>query len=391
MPGVLNSLKSHWPEAVWRLALIVAACAAAGLVWEHVSGRSMYFCEVAGGGCLEAVNHPLSMILGVPAAVWSMAVYPLLWACPPSRWRCLSFRLTALLGSIILLAGSLFYLYIMYRDMVVPCPLCISVHISHLLLFVVVCRYFFVNRRGGVVADARPLSRVCSIPVSVLVSLLIPLLGYVLTVGISGTRSLTMPLSALEPMLSRSINPDYNNYFPSRSYEFVAGSRSAPYRLTIIGSLACRHCRRFLRGLADLPLRVKSNISITFIPFPLCSRCNPRADNSTALRVERCLLAARTLARQRAGKFWPWFRLVDEAPGRVQRRLLGTTKDYRIIKDSMTSLAGIPITAIPTLIWQGHILPPLTDMDARQLLTILLKIEAKIRRDTPPVDNCGSC
>ncbi len=390
MPRAINSLKSHWAAAIWRLALIVAACAAVGLVWEHMSGRSMYFCEVVGGGCLEAVNHPFSMILGLPAAVWSMAVYPLLWACPPSHWRQLSCRLTAVLGSIILLSVSLFYLYIMYRDMVLPCPLCITVHVSHLLLFVVVCRYLFVNRRSGV-ANARRLPRVWSIPLPVLISLFIPLLGYVLTVGISGTRSLAMPLSALEPLLNRTINPDYNNYFPSRSYEFVAGSRAAQYRLTIIGSLACRHCRNFLRGLTNLPLRLKEKVSITFIPFPLCSRCNPRADDSTAPRAERCLLAARTLAWQQEGKFWPWFRLVDEAPGRMQRRLFGTTKDYQIIKDSMTTLTGIPIAAIPTLIWQGHILPPLADVDARQLLTVLLKIEAKIRRDTPPVDNCGSC
>ena len=380
---------------VWRLALIVAAGAAAGLIWEHVSGRSMYFCALAGGGCLEALNHPLSTISGLPAAVWSMAVYPLLWACPPSRWRQLSFRLTALCGSIILAAGSLFYLYIMYRDMVMLCPLCITVHISHLLLFVVVCRYFVVNRRSGGVTFAPPPLKAGRaawfIPAPVLISLLVPLLGYVLIAETPGAKSLAMPLSALEPLLSRTVNPDYNSYFPARSYELIAGSSSAPYRLTIIGSLSCRHCRNFLRGLADLPLKIKAEVSIAFIPFPLCSRCNPRADDSSAPRVERCLLAAGTLARQREGRFWPWFRLVDEAPGRMQRRLSGTAGDFQTVQNSMAALAAIPITAIPTLIWQGHILPPLVNINVRQLLTILLKIELKMRQAAPPVDNCRSC
>jgi len=348
------------------------------LAWGTAPGRAVLFCA-ADSGCGAAARHPAATWAGLPVAVWALALYLLLWPCGPDRWFDAGRRLVAGAGVGLLTVASAVYLFIMERDLLEPCPWCLAAHAAHGGLAVIMLHQW---HRRPVIAAAPPPARI-AIP-----GLLLLLAAFIW----QGYDTPPIDASSLRPSLRRAIAPDFDRFFPAAAEEYIAGNAGRPYQLTIIGSLACRHCRALLSGIEQLPENLLDRLGIAFIPFPLCSHCNPKAAPQTAARIERCVLASQTREAQRQGRFWQWLHTVDRAPGRVLRRLRTAPVDTDRLRADLHRLRPIPIATIPTLLWQGRILPSeASSLDVPTLVRMLLDIEADIRAAIPPVDSCGSC
>ena len=382
-----------WHQRAWHLACFLAIFCMLLLAGEHLAARfadsPLDFCGlVEGWGCRETIQHPWSAFLGLPVALWAVSLYTILIQLAPSTWTRRGNRLTALLLLAALCSGSIIFLFLMERDFTTPCPMCLGAHASHLLLAAIALAAARALKKATAPEEAGGIRKTTFTP-----SLLVLLAGFAavsISDRIEAKQSLSRQL-ADPAFLGPIIDYTGDRYFPERSDQLIAGQSTAPNRLTIIGSLSCRHCRALLGQVQALPASTLQSTSIAFVPYPLAAACNPAAAKAGLPRhPERCRLAALTNRAQANSAFWNWFRTVDGAPGRTLRRLkneANTTPPDRQLAAQLAAANGIPVPRIPLLLWNGMPLPALL---ARLPLADLIKLlmDAQQNKSANPPEEC---
>ncbi|MEW6426891.1 MAG: DsbA family protein [Thermodesulfobacteriota bacterium] len=375
--AAIEPLNAPLLSRVWQGLCLIALLAMLALVGEHLPGQGLSFCS--GAGCREAAGHPSAVVLALPAPLWAVALYVLLLFCSPARWHEEGRGWLALAGLLLLAASTAYYLPIMERDLVTPCRFCLAAHGCHLLLLLVALGA--LRRHPAAFPVAIPGAGIFLLP-------LLALLAGHLVLARPGS-----PPPVDKASLRQTVAPSFDRYHPALAHQRIAGGEDAVYQLTIIGSLACGHCRDLLAQIETLPEKTLARVSFSFIPFPLCERCNPRAGLASRDRTERCQLAAATIAAQRQGRFWLWYHQVAAAPGRMQRQLLPLaeqTPSWPTVDAVVLQLADVPVAVVPTLLWQGIPLPATAGATPlAQLLRTLMDIERESRSPAADPESCG--
>lgn len=195
-------------------------------------------------------------------------------------------------------------------------------------------------------------------------------------------------------MLSTVLQQEFDRYYLEKNYHHIAGSNDAKAGLTIVGSLACRHCRRILQEIDRLPEEYLRKVRISFIPYPLASACNQRVRQEKDSHPERCLLAEQTIEALKKGEFRAWLAQVENAPGRILRRLRRQGVDKTTWDTDLTSMIdktnSISVTSIPYLIWEGQKLPPLYGtLPLEDLIARMLRLREDRKNKQPEsVEDC---
>ncbi len=366
------------------------------LAGEHLAARfhvaDADFCGlIEGWGCRETIQHPWATVLDLPVAVWAVSLYAVLIQLGPATWHRRTNRRNALLLLAALCAGTLAFLFLMERDFTDPCPLCLGAHACHLFL-------------AGIALAALRAARQPAAPPAILAtrkpalapSLLVLLAGMMAANAGSRAdleRSLAGQLAdpaLIGPLADRA----GDRYFPERIDQIIAGRQSAPNRLTIIGSLSCRHCRALLAEVRSLPGDALRETAIAFMPYPLAAACNPAAAQAgLPAHRQRCRLAAATNRAQSGAGFWPWFEQVNSAPGRTLR---GMNDKAFAQPDGQSQLAAqiaaanaIPVVRIPLLLWNGQPLPGiLARLPLADLISHLIDVQRSGQKTVPEDCDC---
>lgn len=110
-------------------------------VYTHFSGTGLLGCSSNGDPCVVVQSSSYAWIFGIPVAVLGAAFYAaMVVICSPLGWRSRWPAVAGIrLGAVV--AGMIFVLYLVYRELVSIgqiCPYCTSVHIITFLLFVLV-------------------------------------------------------------------------------------------------------------------------------------------------------------------------------------------------------------------------------------------------------------
>lgn len=383
-------------HGAWLLFCTLAAIAMLLLAGEHLYSRAVNpshdLCAIAKGwGCRETLQHPWAIFLKLPTALWAVALYSLLFQLGPATWsikldrKWFALLLTGLLG-----AASIAFVITMERDFVVPCPLCLLAHLCHLLLL------------GIALVASRSTSRELRTPdkafprtVALLPAAAVLLIGAMLTIWGNSRQEERSRLRALaDPALRGTVlAQNHDRFFPASPEQIIAGPSDSGNRLTIIGSLACRHCRALLSAIETIPREMLTATSICFVPYPLAGACNPAAKKAGLPEyIERCRLAERTLQAQADNTFTTWLATVNHAPGRILRRMQTETPASQHARSEQ--LAGqiaiantIPVRRIPLLLWNGRPLPSfLNSIPLAILLRHLTAGTEPTSADTDPED-----
>jgi uncharacterized membrane protein len=125
------------PLTAFALA-VVGFADSAYQVYTHFSGTGLLGCSAATDACVLDQNSQYAWIFGIPVAVYGAVFYAFMIAiCSPPAWRS---RLPAIrqLRLAAVVAGMLFVLYLVYREVISLgriCPWCTSVHIITFCLF----------------------------------------------------------------------------------------------------------------------------------------------------------------------------------------------------------------------------------------------------------------
>ncbi|MEW6219981.1 MAG: vitamin K epoxide reductase family protein [Thermodesulfobacteriota bacterium] len=391
--ALLLADRRPWPDRLW-LAATGLAMGCMLVFWaEHLLARTLLpgldLCTLgAGWSCREAASHPWARIGPLPAAAWAAIIHASLFSLGPRSWADRnSHRWAGLLVGLLVVA-SLAFLVVMLRDLSSRCPLCLTAHGCHLVLLAIL----LANPRPRGLLLSRP--EAAGRPWRPALALLVLALGLAAwSSDVAGQRQLTAALASPR-LLAPILQGEIDRHYLAAPWQRIAGPAQGQQELTIVGSLACRHCRQLLAQVPALPLPLRDRIAIFFVPFPLAPACNPAATGDP--QPERCLLAEKTRAAQEEGRFWPWLAEVDEAPGRILRRLAAQPPAGRPWSPALTAQIAaaneVPVPAIPLLLWNGQKLPPaLATVPLADLLPALLAVEEDKLKDAPPVDPCDQC
>ena len=382
----------------WRVLCLAAIVPMLLLALEHLSqggGVVAAICQFRPGlSCEETLHHPAAVLQGLAVPYWAVAFYTLLFRLGPEswadRWR---HRLAGIMVSGLILTSTTF-LALMERDLAKPCPLCLASHLCHLLLLLT---FLSAGRTPFAASSAGEHS---PRPISFSLPLVILLLSSLLTLRQQGARQVEERVDSLAApdLLSDLVHGEFDRFYPARPEHLIWGEAKAPMHLIIIGSLSCRHCRDLLRAIPSLRSEKGfRSLAISFIAFPLATACNPHLKGDPGGQGEgvgECRLARQTLQAQQQAGFWAWFAQVDQAPGRVLRRLRALPADPTTHLDQdlarqLDSLAAIPVDSVPTLLWQGQKLPAsFGGLPLERLLKRLLEAEARGPAEGTPAD-CG--
>jgi uncharacterized membrane protein len=385
----------RYVQKLWIFTLWLALLFMSLLGVEHFYSRavdpSFDLCLIRQGwGCREVINHPFSRFALLPIAIWGIAVYAIGLMLGPVTWHRKSCRLITVFLVIFLCAASAFFLFIMRRDLVDLCPLCLGSHICHLLLLILLI--------AGL-SKMPSLSDVESLPLKKLLfaPLMILLAGYMITSWtVQRTGESRLARNATKGSLIASVlNEDFSRYFPAHNYQLIAGDVQSSRTFTIIGSLACRHCRDLVASIKKLPDTIRQEIGIFFVPYPIAPSCNPRVTGQDELNRERCVLAEGTLLAQKEGLFWPWFEKIHDAPGAMLRSLRQASPAEHnwstALSAQIEAANEIPVDSIPLLIWDGLTLGSAgSTVPLLELLSYLMETQKK-RTSSTPVDDCIDC
>jgi uncharacterized membrane protein len=386
-------------QRLWLIAVGLAVLFMAALWGEHfyrqVASPSFDLCAIATGwACQDALQHPWSKLALLPVPIWAIAAYALALRLGPSTWGRRLFRYLAFLFVSVFLVASGVFLYFMAMDLANLCVLCLGAHACHMVLAALL---IFGSRLSSpsVPASASP-------PVSayLLAPLLILLAGYGLTAWANqqeNRRALAHYLME-DDLLPGVLRWEFDRYYPERPFQQIAGSKEAHNQLTIIGSLACSHCREVLRAVPHLPDQIKKEVAIFFVPYAYEGDCNARSKQNGENRrhaPELCLMAEHTLQAQEKGDFWDWFQEVEGAPGRIIRRFRVKARDRMEWSPGLTAQIAaskdLSVTALPVLLWNGQRLPAIVNTIALpNLLPYLLGQQNKLEVN-PPDESCETC
>jgi len=395
----LERLASNTPrvlQTLWFASLALAALSMllleTGQIYRIVGDPSFDICSLAGNqGCRQVFGHPWSAVLYLPVPFWGLAFYAFIAGLGPSTWQNRSsFRFAASLV-VLLLLSSIFFLYIMRRDFVEMCPFCLMAHFCHLLLFIILV--------AGFLQSKSPENNKTSLTFqSIFAPLLILLIGSITTIWVNEQKAHQRIIHAVNDgaMFRTLFYGDFERYYPAAEYQLIAGKSEARHQLTIIGSLACGHCREILLQVEELPSRITEKTRIAFVPYPLSPACNPRVKINSNENIERCRIAELTLTAQQKERFWAWFSTVNKAPGRVLRGLRKEAKLRTELWNSeltkqVEAVNEMPVTSIPFLIWEGQKLPGAsTAIPLPELLDQLLRVPENDEKIIE-IEECDEC
>ncbi|MDH4232526.1 MAG: vitamin K epoxide reductase family protein [Nitrospirota bacterium] len=386
-------------QRLWLMTVGLAILFMALLWGEHfyrqVVSPSFDLCAIATGwACQDALQHPRSKLALLPVPIWAIAAYALALRLGPSSWGRRLFRYMAILFIALFLAASGVFLYFMAMDLANLCILCLGAHACHMVLAALLILGYRLNITSSPGVSVPPVSAYLIAP------LLILLTGYGLTLWAGqqeNRRALTHYLMK-DDLLPGVLRWEFDRYYPEKPVHRIAGSKDARSQLTIVGSLACSHCRDAVRAVMVLPDQLKKEVAIFFIPYAFEGDCGSPSKESGKNRrraPELCLMAEHTLQAQESGGFWDWFQEVDGAPGLIIRRF---RKEARNRKEWSRELAAqiaaardLSVTSLPLLLWNGQKLPAIVNTIALpDLLPYLLKQQDK-PGGTPQDESCDTC
>lgn len=380
----------------WLLGCALAMLCMLLLAGEHLAARfhvaDADFCGlIEGWGCRETIQHPWASVLNLPVALWAVSLYAVLIQLGPATWHRRAHRRQALLLLAALCTGTLAFLFLMERDFTDPCPLCLGAHTCHLFLAGIALAAVRAQRQQAAPQAAGEPGKLTLTPA------LLVLLAGMTVANLAGRVDMEQSLAGqlTDPALLGPLGDRAGDrYFPERLDQIIAGRPAAANRLTIVGSLSCRHCRALLAEVRSLPATALQATAIAFVPYPLAAACNPAAAKAgLPAHPQRCRLAAATNRAQSSSGFWPWFAKVNGAPGRTLRGMdsaaVAEVGGQPTLAAQIAAANAIPVARIPLLLWNGQPLPGiLTRLPLAELISHLVDAQRSGPEATPEDCDC---
>ena len=337
---------------------------------HSISGHGLIGCS-QGTSCNQVLGSKWSFLFGIiPVSALAIGAYLTLLVCI----LLINSKSTAqqekafLFKGILLVCGAVtgcavWFIYLQHRMIHAFCPYCMTAHALGIVLSVLTVIWCVRQKTGRIALNISA--------------------GILLAVILAVVQFFTTPRSLAE----RGFTCEQLRY-PNPAEMPIAGNPEAKHQLTLLFDWQCSHCRRLHLQLPDAVARLGDSIAVVCCPISMSRECNPHMPQGIdrfrgSCQLMRIGLAVWRTDRSRYAEYEQWFwgtdineawypRTVDEATLKAQE-LIGpealdaALRDRWLDKytDIVNELFGRTsrgtVSAIPRLIYNGHILIPEAD------------------------------
>ncbi len=337
---------------------------------HSISGHGLIGCS-QGTSCNQVLGSKWSFLFGIiPVSALAIGAYLTLLVCI----LLINSKSTAqqekafLFKGILLVCGAVtgcavWFIYLQHRMIHAFCPYCMTAHALGIVLSVLTVIWCVRQKTGRIALNISA--------------------GILLAVILAVVQFFTTPRSLAE----RGFTYEQLRY-PNPAEMPIAGNPEAKHQLTLLFDWQCSHCRRLHLQLPDAVARLGDSIAVVCCPISMSRECNPHMPQGIdrfrgSCQLMRIGLAVWRTDRSRYAEYEQWFwgtdineawypRTVDEATLKAQE-LIGpealdaALRDRWLDKytDIVNELFGRTsrgtVSAIPRLIYNGHILIPEAD------------------------------
>lgn len=337
---------------------------------HSISGHGLIGCS-QGTSCNQVLGSKWSFLFGIiPVSALAIGAYLTLLVCI----LLINSKSTAqqekafLFKGILMVCGAVtgcavWFIYLQHRMIHAFCPYCMTAHALGIVLSVLTVIWCVRQKTGRIALNISA--------------------GILLAVILAVVQFFTTPRSLAE----RGFTYEQLRY-PNPAEMPITGNPEAKHQVTLLFDWQCSHCRRLHLQLPDAVARLGDSIAVVCCPISMSRECNPHMPQGIdrfrgSCQLMRIGLAVWRTDRSRYAEYEQWFwgtdineawypRTVDEATLKAQELIGPEALDAALrdrwldrYTDTVNELFGRTsrgtVSAIPRLIYNGHILIPEAD------------------------------
>jgi protein-disulfide isomerase/uncharacterized membrane protein len=299
------------------LGMLLASYLYATHLTAHLGLSFGALCDTLGGGCDEALRSPWSSLFGVPLALWGVIWYITIALLLAMHRLAFGNDHPLVPGILVLLSfgavlAGITLLVVMLLGITAFCPLCATIHVINLVLFILLLRIsersvaeFLKSGIGSVTRffsqsaalDTKTRLAIAGSIVAILTGLALYLWGVIIEKDFR-IRSLSIDT----PTLIAALQREEVRHIPIHPEDAVMGDTSAAVRIVVFSDFQCPACALLARELMKIAPLFSHDAALVFKHLPLDSDCNPML--TTSLHPRACAAGRAAEAARQQGKFW---------------------------------------------------------------------------------------